>query len=280
MGRVVTRRRFLKAILGGVAAADLSATGGAGYAALIEPQWQALDEMEVTVRGFAARYDGFTLAHVSDLHRGPHVSSDAVDRAVRLALSRAVDVNVLTGDYVSGSAEYAPSCARSLAPLAARRPTLACLGNHDHWTDADRVSRALADAGITPLRSAVLEVSDGLWIAAVDDLWEGRADLEGALEGIPDGAVVMLLAHEPDFADQAAADGRAALQLSDHSHGGQVWLPIIGPLILPYLARKYPRGLYSVGGMSLYVNRGVGLIEPAVRFNCRPEVAILTLRTA
>jgi predicted MPP superfamily phosphohydrolase len=267
-------------MLGGVAAVGLSATGGAGYAALVEPQWPALDEVEVPVRGLSAQYDGFTLAHISDLHRGLHVSIDAVDRAVRLALSRTVDANVLTGDYISGSAEYAHSCARSLAPLTARRPTLACLGNHDHWTDADRVSRVLADVGVTVLRNAAYEVNDGLWIAAVDDVWEGHADLEGALEEVPDSATVVLLAHEPDYADQVASDGRAALQLSGHSHGGQVWLPFIGPPVLPYLARKYPRGLYSVGGMSLYVNRGVGLIEPAVRFNCRPEVAILTLRAA
>ena len=91
---------------------------------------------------------------------------------------------------------------------------------------------------------------------------------------------MVLLAHEPDYADQVAADGRVGLQLSGHSHGGQVWLPFIGPPFLPYWARKYPRGLYSVGGMRLYVNRGVGLIAPAVRFNCRPEVAALTLRSA
>jgi predicted MPP superfamily phosphohydrolase len=187
---------------------------------------------------------------------------------------------VLTGDYVSRSAEYASSCAQSLSPLVVRHRTLACLGNHDHWTDAERVAGALADAGVTVLRNAAREMADGLWVAAVDDVWEGHADLEGALQEIPDGATAVLLAHEPDYADRVAADGRVGLQLSGHSHGGQVWLPFIGPPFLPYLARKYPRGLYSVGGMRLYVNRGVGLIAPAVRFNCRPEVAALTLRSA
>ena len=90
-------------------------------------------------------------------------------------------------------------------------------------------------------------------------------------------AVTTRYAHEPDYADEVAADGRVSLQLSGHSHGGQVRLPFIGPPLLPYLGRKYPAGLYRVGGMWLYVNRGVGLISPPVRFNCRPEVTQLTL---
>jgi predicted MPP superfamily phosphohydrolase len=88
----------------------------------------------------------------------------------------------------------------------------------------------------------------------------------------------VLLAHEPDYADTVAADGRVCLQLSGHSHGVQVRVPFLGPLVLPYLARKYHAGLYAVGDMRLYVNRGVGLVAPAVRLNCRPEVTLVTLR--
>jgi hypothetical protein len=127
------------------------------------------------------------------------------------------------------------------------------------------------------LRNEGLEVARGLWLAAVDDVWEGQADLDAALAGAPPGATAVLLAHEPDFADTVAADGRAALQLSGHSHGGQVRLPLLGPPVLPYLARRYPAGLYRAGRMQLYVTRGVGVIAPPVRFNCRPEVTVITL---
>ena len=157
---------------------------------------------------------------------------------------------------------------------------LACLGNHEHWTDADAVAGALADAGITVLRNAAQEIREGLWVAAVDDVWEQHADLEKALDKVPTGATIVLLAHEPDYADEVAADGRVSLQLSGHSHGGQVRLPFVGPPALPYLGRKYPAGLYRVGGTWLYVNRGVGALGPPVRFNCRPEVTLLTLRAA
>ena len=276
--------------LGSVAAAGLSALGGVGYVTLAEPHWLALERVDVPLPGLPAALDGFTIAQLSDLHRGPEVTQEDVARAVDLTLRQEADLIVLTGDYVTGSADYAPSCAEALSPLAtssrkspprfggAGGGVLACLGNHDHWTDADAVAGALADAGLTVLRNAAREVADNLWVAVVDDVWERHADLEKALRGVPSGATVVLLAHEPDYANEVAADERVSLQLSGHSHGGQVRLPFIGAPFLPYLGRKYSAGLYRVGGMWLYVNRGVGLISPAVRFNCRPEVTLLRLR--
>jgi len=268
-------------MLGGTATAGLSALGGAGYATLVEPHWLAVRRVDVPIPSLPADLDGFTIAQLSDLHRGPVVTQENIARAVELTLQQQADLIVLTGDYVSRSSKYAPSCAEALAPLAAsgeEATLLACLGNHDHWTDANRVAGALADAGLTVLRNAAREVADGLWVAAVDDVWEQHADLDKALEEVPASATVVLLAHEPDYADEVAADGQVSLQLSGHSHGGQVRLPFVGPPALPYLARKYHTGLYQVNSMWLYVNRGVGLISPAVRFNCRPEVTLLTLR--
>ena len=277
MARKITRRRFLKLVLGGAATAGLSALGGMGYTRLVEPRWLALERVDVPLPGLPASLDGFTIAQLADLHRGPDVTQEDIVLAVELALRQKPDLVVLTGDYVTGSADYAPSCAEALSPLLASGDVLACLGNHDHWTDANAVAGALTGAGLTVLRNAAREVADGLWVAAVDDVWEQHADLERALEGVPAGATVVLLAHEPDYADEVATDGRVSLQLSGHSHGGQVRLPFIGAPLLPYLGRKYPAGLYRVGEMWLYVNRGVGLIAPAVRFNCRPEVTLLRL---
>ena len=118
--------------------------------------------------------------------------------------------------------------------------------------------------------------SADLWLAGVGDVWEGHADLDRALAGIPSGATTILLAHEPDYADRVAGQ-KVALQLSGHSHGGQVRLPLFGSPILPWLGRKYPYGLHRVGDMWLYTNRGVGLVPLAVRFNCRPEVTLIQL---
>ena len=276
--RKFTRRRFLKLALAGVVEAGVLACGGLGYAAAVEPNWLALERVDISLRRLPAALDGFTIVQLSDLHRGPEVAQEDIERAVELALRQKADLAVLTGDFVSRSADNAVSCAEALAPLVDAGEVLACLGNHDHWTHADTVAGVLAEAGITVLRNAAREVANGLWVAGVDDVWERRADLDKALAEVPSGVAVVLLAHEPDYADTVAADGRVALQVSGHSHGGQVRWPFFGPPVLPYLGTKYHAGRYRVSDMWLYVNRGVGLISPAVRFNCRPEVTFLTLR--
>jgi predicted MPP superfamily phosphohydrolase len=97
---------------------------------------------------------------------------------------------------------------------------------------------------------------------------------------LPGEGAAILLVHEPDFADVAAYNQRIDLQLSGHSHGGQVRIPFYGPLILPALSRTYPKGLYSISNMLLYTNRGLGMLPPQLRFGCRPEIAVMDLVVA
>ena len=274
----MSRRQFLRRALVGTAALSAATLGGAAYAALVEPGWLALERQDVALPGLSAALDGLRLTFFSDLHRGPYVTQEEIGQAVDLALHAEADYVLLGGDFVSESADFVASCAAELGRLAAQRTVYACLGNHDHWTDAQIVSRALSQAGVRVLRNEAVELADGLWLAAVDDVWEQHNDLDAALAAVPPGATVLLLAHEPDYADAVAADGRVALQLSGHSHGGQVRLPLLGPPILPYLAQRYSAGLYRVGEMQLYVSRGVGVVPPRVRFNCRPEITSLSLR--
>ncbi len=278
MKRQLTRRYFMKLALGSAATLGACTIGSVGYTTLIEAHWLALERVDVPLSGLPPRLDGFTIVQLSDIHRGLVMEQRHIVQAVDLALEQAADLVVVTGDYVTESADYAQSCAEALSPLVASGNVLACLGNHDHWTNAALISGLLADAGLTVLRNGAVEVADGLWVAAVDDVWEGHADLDKALDNVPAGAATVLLAHEPDYADQVAADGRVGAQLSGHSHGGQVRIPLLKPIALPYLATKYHAGRYRVGDMWLYVNRGVGMISPPVRFNCRPEVTLVTLR--
>jgi predicted MPP superfamily phosphohydrolase len=97
---------------------------------------------------------------------------------------------------------------------------------------------------------------------------------------LKDDSAAILLAHEPDFADISMRTNRFDLQVSGHSHGGQVVFPFYGPPILPYLGQKYPSGLYRVGSMLQYTNRGVGMIDPPIRFNCPPEITMFELQPA
>lgn len=111
-------------------------------------------------------------------------------------------------------------------------------------------------------------------------MMEELADLNQVLARLPSRGAAILLAHEPDFAMTSSACGRFDLQLSGHSHGGQIRLPGIGPLILPLFARKFPCGFYQVKNMQLYTNRGLGTADLRIRINCPAEIALFVLNSA
>jgi predicted MPP superfamily phosphohydrolase len=282
----VSRRTVLRWALGLPLATAAAAMGGVGYAYGLEPGWLAVEEVAVRVPDLPPALDGLVVGHLSDLHRGPYTSSAQVRTAVETCNALSPDLVVLTGDYVLYSAEYAASCVHELAALQAPLGVYAISGNHDYWTDIEVVTAELRAAGLTLLRNESwrLNVSgQPLWLAGVDDVLERHHDLGAALANVPRGEPALLLAHEPDFADEAGRDPhRILLQLSGHSHGGQVNLPFLGRPILPPLGLKYPAGLRRVPGsaMQVYTSRGIGVIAPPLRFNCRPEVALLTLERA
>jgi predicted MPP superfamily phosphohydrolase len=157
----------------------------------------------------------------------------------------------------------------------------AVLGNHDDLTDPKHVTRALQAENIQVLanQSQAIERNGArFWLAGVDDVLSGTADLSKTLRRVPAGEPVILLAHEPDFADEAARFP-IDLQLSGHSHGGQVRIPLLPPLYLPPMARKYVLGTYHVGPLTLYTTAGLGTVGVPMRLNCPPEITLLTLRS-
>jgi predicted MPP superfamily phosphohydrolase len=281
-GSPISRRGCLKAGLRLVAGSALAALGGTAYMTKIEPGWLKLERVRIPIPTLPPSFDGFRIAQLSDIHQGSFTAQSTIEHAIRMTLDLAPDLIVLTGDYVldvmNSAALYA-----IFSQIAAHGSVFAILGNHDHWLDAEWARQVLADARIPELRNAsqpVTRGSEAIWLVGVDDIWERQNDLPLALTNVPPGATAVLLAHEPDFADEAALTGRVALQLSGHSHGGQVRIPGRGAPILPYLGQKYPYGLRQVESMWIYTNRGVGEIPPAVRINCRPEVTEITLSKA
>jgi predicted MPP superfamily phosphohydrolase len=170
--------------------------------------------------------------------------------------------------------------APSLARLNAKHGVFSCLGNHDLWMNVNVVTEAFEQVRLPLLVNQGVPITAGastLYLAGLDDGWSGAPELATAMEGWPKGAPTVLLMHEPDRATQYSLDKRINLQLSGHSHGGQVRFPFVGALILPYLSWKYPLGLYNVNGMWLYTNRGLGTTNIPLRVNCAPEITELTL---
>jgi hypothetical protein len=138
----------------------------------------------------------------------------------------------------------------------------------------------LRDCGITDLTNTVFVVTrqgESFYLCGVDDIRHGNVRLDDVIAQLGENSAAILLVHEPDFADTSAATGKFDLQISGHTHGGQIVFPLIGPPVLPPSGRKYPSGLYKVRNMFQYTNRGVGTDTVSIRINCPPEITIFVL---
>lgn len=277
----VTRRRFLRSAL------RLGALGlvGGVYTMGIEPGWIEFSQVEVAMPRLHPAFDGYRIVQFSDIHFDSWMTEARLGGIVAAINQLKADAIVITGDFVSiDSGPVAPALVRSLSHLSAPDGVFAIPGNHDHWHGLPALLKAIRGAGVRDLRNASATITRGdatLHLAGVDDPWVGTPKLKDVTDALPaDGAAIML-AHAPDFADEVAPLGRYDLQLSGHSHGGQVrllgWAPV-----LPPFGKRYPSGRYDVNGMTLYTNRGVGTIPAArvlrVRFMCWPEITTFTLR--
>lgn len=264
-------------------AAGVAAVGGLGWAS----HHAAVGRLGVThpqleVPGWPAAVAGLRVAHLSDLHID-FTGEAQTRRAVAAANAAGPDVIVLTGDFITRVADGAlEALVPLLSSLRAPHGVFACLGNHDYMSSTAPLIRTLERCGIEVLVNRALPLMGGqLHMVGLDDGLMGRPDLAAALRSVPEGAPVILLAHEPDLADRTrpllAQRGHPAVQLSGHSHGGQVRLPGIGATVLPRMGRRYPMGVYRLDDLALYVSRGVGVSGISFRLACPAEVAIHTL---
>lgn len=279
----MNRRKFIKAAASLIAASSLACIGGYQYGAFIETEAITVEEIQIRVKNLKPGLEGFKIAQLSDIHLYPFTQAKQVRTAAILIAGLQPDLIALTGDYVLQEAEAIFDLAPLLASMDARYGIFASLGNHDLWTNAAVVRSGLEAAGIPVLINAGLALTigaDTLYVAGLDDGWSGKPDLRAALDKRPAGAPTVVLMHEPDLADTFSQESRVTLQLSGHSHGGQVRLPGIGAPVLPPFGRKYDQGLYRVGDTWLYTNRGLGVISPAIRINCPPEITLFTLTRA
>lgn len=251
--------------------------------------WEAsqirIRRQTVTVPRLPKAFEGRSIAVLADFHLGPFVSIGFIRQAVALAQNLGADLYALVGDFVhkgkgSHIAEQLQLCLEAASRLEAPLGVFAVPGNHD-MSDAGRVYRAAI--GLTSLvdltnRSARVTLGgESLWIAGVDDLWWGKPDLEVALTGVPAGAAVVLLSHNPDFVEEHP-DPRVGLVLSGHTHGGQVYLPEVEPRWIPSkYGAKYRAGLVRGPTSAVYVSRGLGEAGFPIRYNCPPEINLLTL---
>jgi uncharacterized protein len=277
---MMTRRKFLKAFTQVMATCAVAGTGLYDYGTQVEPEQVVVERLQIPIEGLDSALEGLRIVQISDIHIDAYTHLETVQKATSLVNSLKPDLIVLTGDYVTENAEAIFELQPYGAALNAKYGIFASLGNHELWTDPALVRAALEKMGFPVLVNSGVALGIGkglLYLAGVDDCWSGQPDLGSALAGLPANVPAVLLAHEPDFADLFAADGRVALQLSGHTHGGQVRLPGYGAILLPPFGKKYDQGLYQIEGMWLYTNRGLGLGPVSFRVNCPPEITEFTL---
>lgn len=282
--RLVNLRSALRVLI----AAAVILLGLGVYAVKIEPSRLVVNPVELTVPGWPAPLDGTKIALISDLHIGsPCWDLERLRAAVAKVNEQHADLILLAGDYtingVTGG-KFVPiePIAAELRQLRAPLGVVAVLGNHDWWNGGERARAALEANGIQVLedRAIRLEMRGASFeLFGMSDIEVRQRSAKEALGLVPAGAPVIALVHEPDiFADM---DGRAALTLAGHTHGGQVVLPILGrPIVPSRFGQRYAVGHIVEQGRHLFVTSGLGTSIWPVRFGVPPEIALLTLHAS
>ena len=247
----------------------------------VAPYLPVLERVEIHVPPGVETPPRLRIGFMADTHVGSVIRPADIDRALALLLAAEPDLLLFGGDYVSESPRHITDAAAVLGngSGATRFGSLAVLGNHDYTNGAGRMTAALEKRGIEVLRNNSARVGDDtgeLWIAGIDDALLGSPDPLSAFARVPPGARAVALWHEPDWAERMVQHG-AFMQLSGHSHGGQVRLPVAGAIAAPVGGRQFVHGLNFAAGMPIYTTRGVGVFRPPVRFRCPPEVTLVTL---
>jgi predicted MPP superfamily phosphohydrolase len=234
-----------------------------------------LARIELRLPRWPAALDGYRIAQLSDLHFGPILDRRFAKRLAERVNALDADLCAVTGDLVDGPVARVAAEVAPLAALRARDGVFFVTGNHDHYSGADAWVAEVERLGWTALRNRSVELgSPGarFALAGVDDR---PADLERALAGIERDRPVILLAHDPRGFRDAARAG-IDLQLSGHTHAGQIW-----PFgLLVRLSVRFVRGLYREGASRLYVSPGTAFWGPPMRVATRAEITVLTLRQA
>ncbi len=257
------------------------------WAFWFEPASLFNEGYELSIPQWPKTCSGTRIAVLADLHVGsPFNGLEKLDRIIELTQTAQPDLILLAGDYVIHGiigGEFTPpkTIAKRLADLSAPLGVYAVLGNHDWWLNAARVRRALEAVGITVLEDTSVPIRSGrceFWLAGISDFWEGPHDIRKALAEVPAGASILVFTHNPDVFPEIPQN--VALTVAGHTHGGQVYIPLIGrPVVPSNYGERYAIGHVVEEGRHLFVSSGLGTSILPVRFFVPPEVSILTVRS-
>lgn len=247
--------------------------------AMDEANSLSLEHVEIYLKRLPRKLDGLKIIQLSDTHHSPFTDLKHIERAVKVANRLRPDIFLLTGDYVSHERQYIAPVAAVLGQLKAKCGIYACLGNHDHWTDAEMVTDLFRGEGINMLVNKGFRFEargSSFWLCGVDDHMVGKTDVPAALRGSFPDEMKLLLAHNPIIFREAARLG-IDLTLSGHTHGGQIKVRSDAKRLLA--RRRLKAGLHTRRNSQIYITRGIGTVVVPMRYRCPPEISLLELRT-
>jgi len=273
------RRQFLARLFGGIVGAG--ALGAAGYGIWSVMRPIAVKPVKVPLAGLPDPFAGFVIAQITDVHVGPTIGKSFIEELVAKTNAMEPDLVAITGDLVDGTVERLGPLLEPLSRLKAKHGVYFVTGNHEYFSGAAEWVRHLATLGVRVLRNERVSIErDGaaLDLAGIDDPTGGNflpdhgPDLAGALAGRDASRLLLLLAHQPRQVHEAAEHG-VALQLSGHTHGGQIFpFNFLVPLQQPFVA-----GLHRVRDTAIYVSRGTGYWGPPMRVGAPAELTRVEL---
>ncbi|WP_100011199.1 metallophosphoesterase [Lentibacillus sediminis] len=281
----MSRRAFLKKALGSLLAFVGLSGGTYYYAREMEPAMLSINEQEILSGRIPAAFQNYRIVQFSDTHIGFHYTLEQFRGLIAKINELEPDLLLFTGDLVDEPHIYNwnQNIVEHLSALKAKDGKYWIYGNHDHGGyGTDILLDVMEEGGFNLLRNSHTTIQknrERIVLAGIDDLMLGRPDLRETLANANPDLFTILLAHEPDFAD-IAKDYPVDVQLSGHSHGGQVRFPFIGHLYTPVYAEKYVQGKYVLndGNFTVHVNSGIGTTRLPYRFLCRPEIHVYTLK--
>jgi len=283
----VSRRFFLKRFLQLGLITLGSGTGVYYYARDIETRMLKITEHTIEHSLIPVGFDGCKIVQFSDTHLGFQYNLNQLEKLITKIDAYSPDIIFFTGDLMDAPNQYEhqSKIPPLLSSLKAPLGKFCVYGNHDHGGyGSDIFQSIMSQSGFTILQNdnRSVKLLDGslIYIIGLDDAMLGKPNFEQALENIPDYSYKILLSHAPDLADQALFYG-IELQLSGHSHGGQIKIPFFGALVTPPFAEKYTEGFYEIKNhsqkLTLYVNRGIGTTRLPFRFLSHPELTVFQL---
>src|SRR5690625_1401371 len=281
--KLMTRRKFIKTIFGTLLTFISLVSGTYAYAYYIEPRLIHNNRQLISSKKIPKSFDKFKIVQFSDTHLGFHFSLEQLETLIKKINSEHPDVIVFTGDLIDKPQNYQSEkkLIHSLNKLRATSGKYWVYGNHDHGGYGTKMIHEIMDqANFTLLKNnyTTIEKDDErIILAGIDDVMLGKPNLKQTFKNIQPDDYTILLAHEPDIASEVS-EYPVDLQLSGHSHGGQVRLPFIGHLYTPPYAEKYIQGKYKLndGKMNLFVSAGIGTTRLPLRLFCQPEYYTFT----